>query len=198
MRHYATPGKQTPASKGEVNRDFRVYLNPMGRNAGSVWTITPPSYRGSHPATMPRAKCLPTSCPEGETVLDCFGGAGTTALAALQLGHSAISIDINPEYKRKPANASPWNWEVVAMNPIRWLPTDATDHHRLFNAQYMTRLARIALMPPKAMPCQPSSRLTRMIARIRPAHLVSAKLPPGANASTMRVSSRHRRFLSAV
>jgi DNA methylase len=38
------------------------------------------------------------SCPEGGRVLDCFGGAGTTALAALQLGHTAISIDINPEY----------------------------------------------------------------------------------------------------
>ena len=31
-------------------------------------------------------------------MLDCFGGAGTTALAALQLGHRAISIDINPVY----------------------------------------------------------------------------------------------------
>ena len=85
----------------DVNRDFRVYLNPMGRNAGSVWTITPSSYRGSHPATITLElvrRCLLASCPEGGTVLDCFGGAGTTALAALQLGHTAISIDINPEY----------------------------------------------------------------------------------------------------
>jgi DNA modification methylase len=102
VRPYATPGKQTAGlTRGEVNRDFRVYLNPMGRNAGSVWTITPSSYRGSHPATMPLElvrRCLLASCPEGGTVLDCFGGAGTTALAALQLGHRAISIDINPVY----------------------------------------------------------------------------------------------------
>jgi DNA modification methylase len=85
----------------DVNRDFRVYLNPMGRNAGSVWTIRQSSYRGNHPATMPLElvrRCLLASCPEGGRVLDCFGGAGTTALAALQLGHTAISIDINPEY----------------------------------------------------------------------------------------------------
>ena len=99
---YTTPGKQKPGlMRRDVNRDFRVYLNPMGRNAGSVWTITPSSYRGNHPATMPLElvrRCLLASCPEGGTVLDCFGGAGTTALAALQLGHTAISIDINPEY----------------------------------------------------------------------------------------------------
>jgi len=29
----------------------------------------------------------------------------------------------------------------------------------LFNAQYMTRMARIALMPPKAMRCRPSETL---------------------------------------
>jgi uncharacterized membrane protein YeaQ/YmgE (transglycosylase-associated protein family) len=29
----------------------------------------------------------------------------------------------------------------------------------LFNAQYMTRMARIALMPPKAMRCRPSEML---------------------------------------
>ena len=43
-----------------------------------------------------------------------------------------------------------------------------------------------------------TSRLTRIIALTWPSHSVSAKLPPGANTSTVRVSSRHRRFLSVV
>src|SRR5689334_8430915 len=43
-----------------------------------------------------------------------------------------------------------------------------------------------------------TSRLTRITARMWPSHSVSAKLSPGANTSTVRVSSRHRRFLSAV
>jgi len=42
------------------------------------------------------------TCDAGEpvpaTVLDPFGGAGTTALAAEQLGRDAILIDLNPEY----------------------------------------------------------------------------------------------------
>src|SRR5580700_1101428 len=72
-----------------------------GRNAGSVWEITPSSYQGSHAATMPEElvrRCLSVSCPEGAVVLDCFGGAGTTALVTLQLGHRAISIDIHGAY----------------------------------------------------------------------------------------------------
>jgi DNA modification methylase len=87
------------------NKDFRVYLNPMGRNSGSVWTIPPSSdYRGSHPATMPEElvrRMLLASCPEGGRVMDVFGGAGTTALVALELGHTVISIDINPAYTKE-------------------------------------------------------------------------------------------------
>jgi DNA modification methylase len=76
----------------------------MGRNSGSVWTIMPSSYRGSHGAVMPEElahRCIIVSCTENGVVLDCFGGAGTTALAALRLGHRAISIDINPAYSKE-------------------------------------------------------------------------------------------------
>jgi len=37
-------------------------------------------------------------CPEGGTVLDPFGGAGTTGLVADRHGRSAILIELNPEY----------------------------------------------------------------------------------------------------
>jgi DNA modification methylase len=43
-------------------------------------------------------RCLLISCPEGGAVLDCFGGAGTTALVALQLGHRAISVELSSAY----------------------------------------------------------------------------------------------------
>jgi DNA modification methylase len=43
---------------------------------------------------------LLASCPENSVVLDPFGGAGTTALVALQLGRRAISIEINPAYTK--------------------------------------------------------------------------------------------------
>jgi DNA modification methylase len=43
-------------------------------------------------------KCLPVSCPENGLVLDPFGGAGTTALVARELGHRCISIEISAKY----------------------------------------------------------------------------------------------------
>ena len=33
-------------------------------------------------------------CPPGGTVLDCFGGSGTTAAAALKVGRNAVTVDI--------------------------------------------------------------------------------------------------------
>jgi hypothetical protein len=43
----------------------------------------------------------------------------------------------------------------VALRGLEKFPKDPG----LFNAQYMTRMARIALMPPKAMRCRPSETL---------------------------------------
>ena len=35
---------------------------------------------------------------EGDTILDPFGGAGTTALVANRLGRDAILCELNPDY----------------------------------------------------------------------------------------------------
>ena len=53
------------------------------------------------------------SCTRADdTVLDPFGGAGTVALVALQLGFKAITIDIFPDYteeaQNRLANAPAW------------------------------------------------------------------------------------------
>jgi site-specific DNA-methyltransferase (cytosine-N4-specific) len=102
-RFYSTPaGRQKPGLlRMDANRDRHVPNNPLGRNPGSVWHIAPTNYRGSHGATFPAElvrRLLLISCPDQGVVLDMFGGAGTTAMVALELGHDAISIDINPRY----------------------------------------------------------------------------------------------------
>jgi site-specific DNA-methyltransferase (cytosine-N4-specific) len=80
---------------------FRIYENPMGRNSGSVWHIPPSEYRGRHDATFPSElvrRMLAVSCDDLDSdvlVLDPFGGAGTTAMVALQNGYRAVTIDIN-------------------------------------------------------------------------------------------------------
>lgn len=67
----------------------------------TVWTIRPqPTYTG-HPAVMPAElarRCIVCSSAPGDTVLDPFGGAGTTGLVADRLKRDAILIELNPEY----------------------------------------------------------------------------------------------------
>lgn len=73
-----------------------------GRNARNVWTITPKPFKGAHFAVMPpdlAERCIKAGCPVGGTVLDPFGGAGTTALAAERVGRNATLIELNPAYR---------------------------------------------------------------------------------------------------
>lgn len=66
-----------------------------------VWFVPPGGYDEAHFAVMPEEiakRAILAGCPKGGTVLDPFGGAGTTGLVADRLGRSAILIELNPEY----------------------------------------------------------------------------------------------------
>jgi DNA modification methylase len=72
-----------------------------GSNLRSVWWISPAQYREGHYAVMPDKLaeiCIVAGCPKGGTVLDPFGGAGTTGLVADRLQRDAILIELNPQY----------------------------------------------------------------------------------------------------
>lgn len=71
------------------------------RQPRSVWSIPTKPFPGAHFATFPPAlveKMILAGCPVGGTVLDPFGGSGTTGVVANQLGRNAILIDLNHEY----------------------------------------------------------------------------------------------------
>jgi len=71
------------------------------RNKRDVWTVAPANYPEAHFATYPPAlikPCILAGCPVGGTVLDPFGGSGTTGAVANELGRSAILIELNPAY----------------------------------------------------------------------------------------------------
>jgi DNA modification methylase len=71
------------------------------RNKRSVWEVTTKPYSGAHFATFPPdliKPCIMAGCPAGGTVLDPFGGSGTTGMVALELGRSAELIELNPDY----------------------------------------------------------------------------------------------------
>ncbi len=71
------------------------------RNMRSVWTITTKAFKQAHFATFPPELpeiCIKAGSRPGDTVLDPFGGAGTTALVADRLGREAILCELNPDY----------------------------------------------------------------------------------------------------
>lgn len=71
------------------------------RNKRSVWTTPTTPYNGAHFAVFPPKliePCILAGCPEGGTVLDCFGGSGTTGRVAIENRRNAILIELNPEY----------------------------------------------------------------------------------------------------
>jgi DNA modification methylase len=72
-----------------------------GRNIRNVWTVATQPFADAHFATFPPAlidPCIKAGCPVGGTVLDPFGGAGTTGLVADRLQRNAILCELNPEY----------------------------------------------------------------------------------------------------
>jgi DNA modification methylase len=71
------------------------------RNKRSVWTIASQPFSGAHFATMPpelAETCIKAGSRIGDTILDPFGGAGTTALASDRLQRNATIIELNPAY----------------------------------------------------------------------------------------------------
>jgi hypothetical protein len=92
------PGKIMAAepTKGESTFGFGET-----RNKRSVWEVATQPFSEAHFATYPPAliePCILAGCPKGGTVLDPFGGAGTTGLVADRLQRDAILIELNPEY----------------------------------------------------------------------------------------------------
>ncbi|NUB25757.1 DNA-methyltransferase [Azospirillum brasilense] len=71
------------------------------RNKRSVWSVATSPFPDAHFATFPPAliePCVLAGSRPGDTVLDPFGGAGTTGLVADRLGRDAVLIELNPEY----------------------------------------------------------------------------------------------------
>lgn len=97
-RAQAIPG-QTVGTHRADRKD--VAYNGESRNKRSVWTVATRPFNGAHFATFPPdliEPCILAGCPRGGTVLDPFGGAGTTGLVAERHGRNAILCELNPEY----------------------------------------------------------------------------------------------------
>lgn len=86
-------------ANGRLLRNYESDLSPIV--PPEVWEIATAAFSEAHFATFPPAlvaPCIMAGCPLGGTVLDPFGGAGTTGLVADRLQRDAILIELNPEY----------------------------------------------------------------------------------------------------
>ena len=102
-------GPNSPQSikkgKGMYGMDTRGGLSNVGalakKNKRSVWTVTTKPFKGAHFATFPIdliEPCVLAGCPENGTVLDPFGGSGTTGIVASNHNRKAVLIELNAEY----------------------------------------------------------------------------------------------------
>jgi DNA modification methylase len=105
VRHKST--RKTKAQEAAFLGNAPTNLGRCGtaedgmRNRRSVWTVATEPFKGAHFAVFPPSliePCILAGCPKGGTVLDPFGGSGTTGLVADRLGRNAVLIELNPEY----------------------------------------------------------------------------------------------------
>ena len=93
--------QQSTGDGFEIRKGLTNQAPRAARNARDVWTVTPEPCDEAHFATMPpdiARRCILAGSRRGDIVLDPFGGAGTTALAALQHGRRALLCELNPDY----------------------------------------------------------------------------------------------------
>jgi DNA modification methylase len=87
----------------EMERRSFISTDDYSRWFSPVWTDVSGQLRRDHPAPYPLEipRRLIRMCSfAGDTVVDPFGGTGTTALAALEVGRNSISVEIEPRYVR--------------------------------------------------------------------------------------------------
>jgi len=96
-------GKSGSPQDGLEIRNFSAVSDKKyhTRNRRSVWTIPTKPYKGAHFATFPPKliePCILAGCPAGGTVLDPFGGSGTTGMVASGNGRRAVLVELNSNY----------------------------------------------------------------------------------------------------
>jgi len=81
--------------------DSEAVRESTGANLRNYWILSPDSNGKGHPAAFPRElarRCILLGSRVGDTVLDPFGGSGTTGEIAQETGRTAILIELNPKY----------------------------------------------------------------------------------------------------
>ena len=81
---------------GKSHHNYR-----KGQFRTSVWDIDKPRKCDLHPTMKPVelvANCMLDGSQEGDSVLDVFGGSGTTLIVSEQLGRKCYMMELDPHY----------------------------------------------------------------------------------------------------
>jgi hypothetical protein len=101
--HYAQLGKVTGSKLGKTDTDPRNQKNGGGQTRTASGAV--PSLKAAARQTVGWAPACSCDAPVTPcTVLDPFGGAGTTGLVADRLQRNAVLIELNPEYAAMASN----------------------------------------------------------------------------------------------
>lgn len=113
----------------DLRREYEDLRRPFSVTADvpytDVWTFpTVQAYKGKHPCEKPLEMIehiITASSRENQIVLDCFGGSGTTAIAAINTNRNYILIEKELEYieiiKERIAKHSPKDYSVIPDSP---------------------------------------------------------------------------------
>lgn len=105
MRAVVAGSTRKIAKEGQGKRvesfEAALSLAVSHRNKRSVWTVGTKPYGEAHFATFPPdliRPCILAGSRGGDTILDPFGGSGTTGMVALEEGRKAVLCELNPAY----------------------------------------------------------------------------------------------------
>lgn len=96
-----TKSAKTESQYHRTSANLHKIKSVERRNRRSVWSVSTKPYKGAHFATFPPdliEPCVLAGSRPGDTVLDPFGGSGTTAGVALKHDRLAAICELNPEY----------------------------------------------------------------------------------------------------
>lgn len=93
--------KAEQSANGRLLRNYEPDVSHLSPPDILAWDIAIHGFSGAHFATFPPAlvtPCVLAGCPVGGSIIDPFGGAGTTGLVANRLGRDATLIELNHDY----------------------------------------------------------------------------------------------------
>ena len=124
---------------------IRPFAMDASKEFTDVWTF--PSvrpYKGKHPAEKPAAMlehAIEATTFPGDIVLDCFGGGGSTALAALKLKRRAVSMEIEHVWAEEIASRV----EDISEQDAPFVPAPRNGH--ALPGQARNKARQLALFP---------------------------------------------------